>query len=188
MCVHQLFRIYWRDWHELITWQTMVDLSSSHMFWLSFGIFKIFKIIWDAYISFRIFQVCKIIIVVHICNGQLKICGPFIFDRMVLHLVIVTKWSTEQSTLIINYFLLVLFSLVLANESTPLLLLLFTFGSVFIRKCEQKQSTLIINYFLLVLFSFVLANASTPLLLLLFTFVLSFISVNKSNPLWLLVI
>ena len=64
--------------------------------------------------------------------------------------------------------LLVLFSFVLANESTPLLLL-FTFGSVFVCKCEQKQSTLIINYFLLVLFSFVLANESTPLLLL-FTF------------------
>jgi len=67
--------------------------------------------------------------------------------------------------------LLVLFSFVLANESTPLLLL-FTFGSAFVRKCEQKQSTLInfINYFLLVLFSFALVNESTPLSLLLFTF------------------
>jgi len=79
------------------SWQTTVDLSSSHMFWLSFGIFKIFKIIWDAYISFRIFKVCKTIIVVHICNGQLKICGPFIFNRTVLHLVIVTKYGTNQS-------------------------------------------------------------------------------------------
>jgi hypothetical protein len=64
--------------------QTTVDLSSSHMFWLSFGIFKIFKIIWDAYITFRIFQVCKTIIVVHICNGQLKICGPFICEQQSL--------------------------------------------------------------------------------------------------------
>jgi len=38
--------------------------------------------------------------------------------------------------------LLVLFSFVLANKSTPLLLL-STFGSAFVRKCEQKQSTLI---------------------------------------------
>jgi len=36
---------------------------------------------------------------VRICNGQLKICGPFIFDRMVLHLVIVTKWSTIRSNM-----------------------------------------------------------------------------------------
>src|SRR5882762_1305689 len=28
----------------------------------------------------HIFKVCKTIIVVHICNGQLKICGPFIFS------------------------------------------------------------------------------------------------------------
>jgi hypothetical protein len=32
-----------------------------------------------------------------VCNGQLKICGPFIFDRTVLHLVIVTKISTDRS-------------------------------------------------------------------------------------------
>src|SRR5882762_1513501 len=75
----------------------------------------------------------------------------------------------------VNYFLLVLFSFILANESTPLLLLL-TFGSVFVRKCEQKQPTLIINCFLLVLFSFILANESTPLLLL-FTF--GFVFVRK---------
>jgi len=50
-----------------------MDLSSSHMFWLSFGIFKIFELIWDAYISFCIFKVCKTIVVVCICNGQLKI-------------------------------------------------------------------------------------------------------------------
>jgi hypothetical protein len=50
---------------------------------------------WDAYISFCIFKICKTIVDVHICNGQLKICA-FIFDWTVLHLVIVTKWSTVQ--------------------------------------------------------------------------------------------
>src|ERR1700683_4680537 len=51
----------------------------------------------DAYISFCIFKVCKTIVDVCICNGQLKICGPFIFNRTVLHLVIVTKYSTDWS-------------------------------------------------------------------------------------------
>ena len=37
----------------------------------------------------------KTIVDVRICNGQLKICGPFISNRMVLHLVIVTKYSTN---------------------------------------------------------------------------------------------
>ena len=37
--------------------------------------------------SFHIFKVSKTIVNVCICNGQLKICRPFIFDRTVLHLV-----------------------------------------------------------------------------------------------------
>ena len=37
---------------------------------------------------------CKTIVDVHICNGQLKICGLLIFNWMLLHLVTVTKWST----------------------------------------------------------------------------------------------
>jgi phenolic acid decarboxylase len=39
---------------------------------------------------------CKTIVDVRIYNGQLKICGPFIFNQTV-HLVIFTKCSTDQS-------------------------------------------------------------------------------------------
>jgi len=74
----------------------------------------------------------------------------------------------------IYYFLLLLFLFVLANKSTPLLLL-FTFGSAFVRKCEWKHEMLpIFIYFLFALFSFILANKSTPLLLL-FTFGSAFV-------------
>src|ERR1700676_3198385 len=65
----------------------------------------ILTIPWHIYSSLinmrclHIFKFCKTIVVVHICNGQLKICGPFIFDRKVLHLVIVSKWSTVQSNM-----------------------------------------------------------------------------------------
>src|SRR5882757_9148042 len=48
-------------------------------------------------ICLNIFEVCKRIVDVRISNGQLKICGAFIFDRTVLHLVIVTKCSTDRS-------------------------------------------------------------------------------------------
>ena len=41
-----------------------------------------------------IFIVCKTIVDVHICNGQLKICRPFIFNCMVFHLVVIAKWRT----------------------------------------------------------------------------------------------
>ena len=43
------------------------------------------------------------------------------------------------------YFLLALFSFVLANESTPLL---FTFGSAFIRRCEWKHDATLIYSFI----------------------------------------
>ena len=52
-----------------------------------------------SYISFPIFKICKTIVDVRICNGQLKICGPFIFNWMVLHLVTITKWSTIWSNM-----------------------------------------------------------------------------------------
>ena len=42
------------------------------------------------------FKVCKTIVDIHIWNGQLKICRSFIFNHMVLHLAITTKWSTMQ--------------------------------------------------------------------------------------------
>src|SRR5882762_201813 len=81
------------------------------------------------------------------------------------------------------YFLFALFSFILANKSTPLLLL-FTFGSVFVRKCEQNQSTLIINYFLLVLFLFVLVNESMmpPIFIYFLLALFSFVLANESNP------
>src|SRR5882762_7761146 len=67
----------------------------------------VLTILWHIYsslinmrcLSFQIFKVCKTIVNVHICNGQLKIYGPFIFDRTVLHLVTITKWSTIRSNM-----------------------------------------------------------------------------------------
>src|SRR5882762_1709208 len=47
----------------------------------------------------HIFKVCKTIIVVRICNGQLKICGPFIFDRMVLHLETIINMPKDSQNI-----------------------------------------------------------------------------------------
>ena len=42
--------------------QTVVDISCSHMpYWQSFGIFRIFQLICDAYKSFRICKPCRTI-------------------------------------------------------------------------------------------------------------------------------
>jgi len=79
------------------------------------------------------------------------------------------------------YFLLAVFSFILANKSTAFL---FTFGSAFIHKCKQKQSILIINYFLLALFSFILVNKSMmpPIFIYFLLALFSFVLVNESNP------
>ena len=83
---------------------------------------------------------------------------------------------------------MVLFSFVLANESTPLLLL-FTFGSAFVRKCEQKQSTLILlTISCWFCFRSYLRTKALHSYYYLLLALFSFVSANKSNPLWLLII
>jgi len=86
---------------------------------------------------------------------------------------------------------LVLFSFVLANESTPLLLL-FTFGSAFVRKCEHKQSTLTLILLTISCWfcfcSYLRTKAFHSYYYLLLAALFSFVSANKSNPLWLLII
>ena len=94
-------------------WCLWVD-SSCYLNWdtADYGGFKfiayVLTILWHiynslinmrCYISFCIFKVCKTIVVVCICNGQLKICGPFIFDRTVLHLEIVFHMRTTTIVL-----------------------------------------------------------------------------------------
>ena len=63
-------------------WQSMADHSGFKF------IAYVLTILWHIYsslinmrcLSFQIFKVCKTIVDVHICNGQLKIYGPFIFN------------------------------------------------------------------------------------------------------------
>jgi hypothetical protein len=60
--------------------------------------------------TYSIFKVCKTIVGVYICNGQLNIFGPFIFNQTVSHLVIVIKCSTDQS-IYFKYYKLTYFQL-----------------------------------------------------------------------------
>ena len=71
-------------------------MSCLQIYYQSFDIFELFRLICDAYLSLHIFEVCKTIVGIYICNRQLKIWDPLIFDGMVVHLAITNEWGTVQ--------------------------------------------------------------------------------------------
>jgi len=74
------------------------------------------------------------------------------YAKLVSSVLLCALWGQGVMPPIFIYFLLALFSFVLANESTPLL---FTFGSAFIRRCTWKHDATHICLFIACCFVFV---------------------------------